>query len=527
MPVKDTIQSRRGSSAQWIAANPILADGEIGYDSTTKQIKIGDGTTAWNALAYSDISATNLTTGTLPDARLSAKVKSLADLATPASTQLLAMNSSGAVVDGSATLATATSKIPTFPKSRKCVLLGDSITDMCGGVRLNGTVQNNFMNGYFTAARWFLGQRFPSVINAGVSGDTTTLIAARIAAVTATNPDVVVVFCGINDCLTADVNNVSTVISTAQTNLTTIYDALTAAGAYIVAIPIWPVSKFVGGLDPGTYVRLAISRINSFIFKQTETRANFVVADIGAAFRNCNTNHEPFYSNDTTLDPAGYPGFLSDGIHPSASGAFAAGYLLANILDPIFPASSINWPGDETENYLPNADLRGAVDSPRSPPTSYTFNAFTGGASGTISYVNRDDGITGRWFRSTQVAGYGLAATCYKSPTWLNTGDVLIGEAEIRVVSGFVQPHLEIDARDLGATSFAAVRDGYTAGATVGGTDNSIETAVGWPQDRIFVLRTPPLTVPSGANQGFVQWTLNLVGTGTVDVGRVRLRKVT
>ncbi len=50
MPVKDTIQSRRGSSAQWSAANPILADGEIGYDSTTKQMKVGDGVTAWNAL---------------------------------------------------------------------------------------------------------------------------------------------------------------------------------------------------------------------------------------------------------------------------------------------------------------------------------------------------------------------------------------------------------------------------------------------------------------------------------------------
>ena len=52
MPVKDTIQSRRGSSAQWSAANPILADGEIGYDSTTKQMKVGDGVTAWNSLAY-------------------------------------------------------------------------------------------------------------------------------------------------------------------------------------------------------------------------------------------------------------------------------------------------------------------------------------------------------------------------------------------------------------------------------------------------------------------------------------------
>ena len=44
-------------------------------------------------------SAADLASGTLPDARLSPKVKSLADLATPSSTSLLAMNSSGQVVE--------------------------------------------------------------------------------------------------------------------------------------------------------------------------------------------------------------------------------------------------------------------------------------------------------------------------------------------------------------------------------------------------------------------------------------------
>ena len=69
MPVKDTIQSRRGSSAQWSAANPILAEGEIGYDSTTKQIKVGDGVTNWNALAYSTpvVSSVAYTSQTLTD----------------------------------------------------------------------------------------------------------------------------------------------------------------------------------------------------------------------------------------------------------------------------------------------------------------------------------------------------------------------------------------------------------------------------------------------------------------------------
>ena len=267
------MQQRRDTAANWTSVNPILANGEIGLetDTTPRKFKIGNGVSTWTALSY----ATQPYSANLD--RLDATAEQ----------QRAAI---GAAALSHTHQSSQITSLVTYPKFRKLVLLGDSITDMCGGVRLNGTVQNNFMNGYFTAARWFLNQRFPSVINAGVSGDTTTMIAARIAAVTATSPDVVVVFCGINDCLTADVNNVSTVVSTAQTNLTTIYDALTAANAYIVAIPIWPVSKFVGGLNPGTHVRLAISRINSFIHKQTETRANFVVADIGAAFRNCNTN---------------------------------------------------------------------------------------------------------------------------------------------------------------------------------------------------------------------------------------------
>ena len=49
----DTIQIRRGTTSAWNSANPVLALGEQGYDTTTKQYKVGDGTTAWTALAYS------------------------------------------------------------------------------------------------------------------------------------------------------------------------------------------------------------------------------------------------------------------------------------------------------------------------------------------------------------------------------------------------------------------------------------------------------------------------------------------
>lgn len=49
------IQLRRGTSAQWTSVNPTLYSGELGFETDTGQIKIGDGVTAWNTLAYTSL----------------------------------------------------------------------------------------------------------------------------------------------------------------------------------------------------------------------------------------------------------------------------------------------------------------------------------------------------------------------------------------------------------------------------------------------------------------------------------------
>lgn len=46
------IQLRRGTAAEWTAANPTLAQGEFGFEQDTYQFKIGDGATAWADLDY-------------------------------------------------------------------------------------------------------------------------------------------------------------------------------------------------------------------------------------------------------------------------------------------------------------------------------------------------------------------------------------------------------------------------------------------------------------------------------------------
>lgn len=50
----DTIQMRRDISANWKEANPILEDGELGFEIDTKRYKMGDGETEWNELEYQD-----------------------------------------------------------------------------------------------------------------------------------------------------------------------------------------------------------------------------------------------------------------------------------------------------------------------------------------------------------------------------------------------------------------------------------------------------------------------------------------
>jgi hypothetical protein len=52
------IQFRRDTGANWSSANPTLAAGEMGINTTTNQFKIGDGTTAWNSLSYAPLSGT-------------------------------------------------------------------------------------------------------------------------------------------------------------------------------------------------------------------------------------------------------------------------------------------------------------------------------------------------------------------------------------------------------------------------------------------------------------------------------------
>jgi hypothetical protein len=55
------IQLRRDTAANWTSANPILASGELGLETDTGKMKVGNGTNTWTGLAYqSSVDSTSL-----------------------------------------------------------------------------------------------------------------------------------------------------------------------------------------------------------------------------------------------------------------------------------------------------------------------------------------------------------------------------------------------------------------------------------------------------------------------------------
>ena len=57
--IKTRILMRRDSSERWTESNPILAQGEIGYNITIKKCKIGDGVNHWNDLPFFALQESN------------------------------------------------------------------------------------------------------------------------------------------------------------------------------------------------------------------------------------------------------------------------------------------------------------------------------------------------------------------------------------------------------------------------------------------------------------------------------------
>ena len=139
------IQYRNDTAANWTSANPVLLSGEIGYETDTKLMKIGDGTTAWVSLAYFPANAA-ITSGSITGVTIN---NSVIGGTTPAAGTFTALNSTSGAVN--ATVGATTPTTGNFTKitasagttTRQPILLNagtNLTTPVSGSVEYDGVV---------------------------------------------------------------------------------------------------------------------------------------------------------------------------------------------------------------------------------------------------------------------------------------------------------------------------------------------------------------------------------------------------
>lgn len=109
------IQLRHDTPANWTLVNPSLAQGEVGTEVGTKFFKIGNGTTAWNALEYANtvpVISVNGATGAVVITTITGNAGSASTLTGPQAAAIVANTAKVGITPAQAAdIATNTAKV--------------------------------------------------------------------------------------------------------------------------------------------------------------------------------------------------------------------------------------------------------------------------------------------------------------------------------------------------------------------------------------------------------------------------------
>jgi len=269
------IQLRRDSAANWTSNNPVLSLGEVGIETDTLKLKIGNGSSAWSSLSYASEpipsqdthSGKYLTTNGTALSWGTVDLSSKADLASPTFTGTV--NAADLVLSGDLTVngTTTTVNSTTITIDDKNIELGSVATPTDttadgGGITLKGTTDKTF-NWVDATDAWTssehmnlaTGKEFringtsvlsSSTLGSGVTGSSLTSVGV-IASGTWEATDVALAHGGTNASLTAVNGGVvySTSTAMAITSAGTAGQVLTSSGA---GAPTWQTPS-AGGFD--------------------------------------------------------------------------------------------------------------------------------------------------------------------------------------------------------------------------------------------------------------------------------------
>ena len=350
--------------------------------------------------------------------------------------------------------------------------------------------------GYFVWAQSFLGQRLKWLRNAGVPGNTTAMMLARIDAdVIAYAPGWCLIEVGPNDATTG------VTAATTQANIAAMVDKLTGAGIRVaVTTPTTTVAQTTGQ-------RQAALAVGEWLRAWAQTQPNLVIADFGSVWIN-------------PADGAPVTSLADDGTHPSPDGAIALGRVLADALVNRVPAiRDLPASNISTGNLLTNGMATGNVGG---LATGFGVNGSGSTPVHTASKVARADGIPGEW----QQLAIGPGNAAGRSMNWptittgFAVGDVVEALIEWKRVAGAVvvfgttQQYLQAKLIAVGGSAEAVWCDRISS--------EKVWTA--WPEGG--VAKTPPLTIPAGTTSLVLQFSAAGVDTMTLQFGAAIVRKV-
>jgi lysophospholipase L1-like esterase len=228
-----------------------------------------------------------------------------------------------------------------------------------------------------------------SGMNAGLSGDTSAHVRARMNAPGSASPDMMIVSVGINS-VTFGVSAHSI-----QSDLQAICQFYLQRGIKVILSNIRPISaEFIPDGDPQFTVR---SDVNAWIREFATTTPDVVFWDVAAAYD----------------DGSGRPiaGYTADDLHPSSLGSQHAAFSLAPIMQRLVKPADQR-AGPDTIDFFPNGRLAGNRGTAGPGVKGRIADGFTagmlsGGATVTVeatTHPNRETGRSMQAFSFTSMA---------------------------------------------------------------------------------------------------------------------------
>jgi len=410
----------------------------------------------------------------------------------------------------------------------KAIPFGDSITSIMGNINTSGTKYIWAETRWFNVLQWKLGypfihnQAYDNATdtrighNAGVNGDTTAQMLARLQTdVLDKAPDIVFVHGGTNDLANA-VNTAAGVFA----NLEEIYDAILATGAIVVAIPIFPRNSSSDW--PNANQRKAHLDVNNRIKQKCRNTKGMIFMDIASPITNT--------SGELVAAATG------DGLHPNTYGGWLQGLEAYNILQNALPFRRDNGIYNPTDDYdatynpygnLINGDFSGSGGTKTGAQVSGTVpdslileQSGTPTSSVAASVTTRSDSRLGAalQLRFTTTGSGGSTAEEFLLRAASSTTGVVTGEwyqlemdIEVKASTGGSGPFLgfSLQLNDVVNTRSSIV------GSNPSATSYLPEGATG-----ILTVRTPPMQAMSGASiRPLLYFKVNnQASSGTVDV---------